>query len=213
MTRNLIIKSPKFVFGLAILCVALWPKSAFADAVDVVTYNFSGTAVCIGATGGQTALPCGSVAVGASASITGTFQFDPDTESLGAFSFSLPNAVSVSGTGGTVHELLTGEPSVDTGFDYFIFDDSANPNNTVTMIFGDTADSGVIVPHGGPIGVADINSQVNEVTTSGGQALFNFSEGSATPATTPVPEPSSLMLLGTGLLGLAPFIRRRVRIS
>lgn len=56
-------------------------------------------------------------------------------------------------------------------------------------------------------GVNALSSHTNDGVT--GQYLFQARNGSVIPPTSPVPEPSSLVLLGTGVIGLAEKLRRK----
>jgi hypothetical protein len=194
MNGNMLSKFTKAGLAVALLALVFCARPA---AATPVTYNFTGTAQCVGGSGSGGA--CGSIASGGTATITGTFQFDDSTETIGNFSFSLPNGISISGTGtgslleemGTSDQLLFCENNCGSSGVVFALD------------FSDPADSGALL-----IGVQS-GGGVSRFQESFG--TFDFISGTATvPGPTgTTPEPGSLLLLGTGLVGLGPMLRRR----
>lgn len=53
-------------------------------------------------------------------------------------------------------------------------------------------------------------NEINTSTPNSGTVPVNFTATAVTPPTTITPEPSSLVLLGTGVMGLFGFARRRI---
>jgi hypothetical protein len=74
----------------------------------------------------------------------------------------------------------------------------------ILAFFGDTGQA--INPNGG----IAFTTHSNTWTTGGTTSSAQFGSGTITLQTTPVPEPGTLALVGTGILGLASVIRRKM---
>lgn len=178
----------KLLLGLFSFAILI-PAAADATPFPIGVYTLSATTPTSGIhSGSDEGTLSGTLTFDAASNITYADLLFNDTTSGLIFSFTNPGPVSIFTPPGllaaTIYNAV--DPSEYYAFSIRI---PSNPSGSFTLTCGTDCDNWMLVNDGGP----------------------NLTYVEVTGAITPVPEPSSLAFLGTGLIGTFSILRRLVK--
>jgi hypothetical protein len=178
-----------------------FPSTPLSNAGDLFSVTFSVDSGVLGTS---------PIGLGMSPDVPVTFNYTDITTP----GFSLTGESGIvnfftAGDGGLLSLMFTGADGNTFLFD--LFGEGCDVMPLPTCVGGFTDGTPPVLATGGPFAI-DPTSSFGEFAPDGTPVSANDISGSVTgtPSTTPVPEPSSLLLLGSGFLALGGVARKRL---
>jgi hypothetical protein len=213
-----------FVIVLLTLSVPLW-----AGSVPVVNAGFE--ADVLGCSPGPSCFDFG-VVPGWSASLGfGGSTFKPSTGLGGEFPSGIPGGVNVAAVGDPGNAEITQDlgfaPAPNTTYTLGVSvgqrTDAALTSYYIELLVGSTIVASTTSPIPGPGTFVLVTAAYNSGTSPGGQDLSivlgasgggqaDYDNVTLNTASSTVPEPPSLMMFGSGIVGLAGVLRRKISL-
>ncbi len=187
----------KLLSSLALLAVVAAPCTLHAD-----TYNYSITTSSTGTTPGSFTVS-GTISGPADPYVTGAYDLNAITGAASTYTFSgIVNAGTDSQKSATQDGFT---------FDNVLYAGSSHLVDSNGFLLDLTSPAGLSLAHVFYNGAATPGYEVDVVDPNDPGAVTPFAVSTFTVTPSSVPEPSTLVLLSTGLLGAAGIARRRWR--